>query len=372
MMKFKVGISAIGVQEDVHGHMWTNGMTQNLIYLALLMQRLRNVADVYIVPFPDDNIPHKPSVVFGFKQLTMEQATVELDVFIEVGIRIPIENVERIQKRGAKVVSYVAGNSFIMSLEATVNQLHERGEVLPPFDFDATWITPQHWRTNQSYSRLTRARQVYQVGQIWDPVVLRQGLAGISHHFFYKQRLQKGVSVGVFEPNVNVVKTFHFPVLIAEKLYRKNRDAVHHVYATNTFHLKDNPHFVDFCQSLDLMAENRVTAESRFPVYQLLGQYVDTVIVHHWENGLNYLYYDALYGGYPLIHNSEFLKDVGYYFDAFDIDSGAAALERAWHEHDANFKQYQEQSHELLWTVSPDNPNLQKQHGALLEALFDR
>ena len=63
---------------------------------------------------------------------------------------------------------------------------------------------------------------------------------------------------------------------------------------------------------------------ARFPVYELLGQFVDTVVVHHWENGLNYLYYDVLYGGYPLIHNSEFLKDVGYYFDAFDVQSGAS------------------------------------------------
>jgi hypothetical protein len=371
-MKYKVGLSAVGVQEDVHGHMWTNGMTQNLIYLALLMQRLRNVADVFIVPFPDDTVVHKPSVVFGFKQLTMEQATNQLDVFVEVGMRIPIENVERMQKRGAKVVSYVAGNSFIMGLEATVNQWNDRGEVLPPFEFDATWITPQHWRTNQSYSRLTRARQVYQVSQVWDPSVLRQGLAGISHHFFYKRRLHGGVSVGVFEPNVNVVKTFHFPVLIADVLYRKNNAAVQHVFATNTFHLRENNHFNDFCQSLDLFQQNRITAENRFPVYQLLGQYVDTVIVHHWENGLNYLYYDALYGGYPLIHNSEFLKDVGYYFAPFDVQDGAAALERAWLSHDDEFPMYQAKSHEMLWTVNPDNPDLQKQHSVLLEALFDR
>ena len=371
-MKFKVGLSAVGVQEDVHGHMWTNGMTQNLIYLALLLQRLRNVADVFIVPIPDDTVPHKPSVVFGFKQITLAQAVTDLDVLIEVGMRIPTNDVQRFQARGGKIVSYVAGNSFIMNLEATVNQLHERGEVLPPFEFDAAWITPQHWRTNHSYSALIRAKQVAQVSQIWDPVVLRQGLVSINHHFFYKRRLHKGVSVGVFEPNVNVVKTFHFPTLIADVLYRRNRDAVHHVFATNTYHLRENNHFVDFCQSLDLFAENRITAENRFPVYQLLGQYVDTVIVHQWENGLNYLYYDALYGGYPLIHNSEFLRDVGYYFKPFDVTDGAAALERAWLSHDDEFTQYQEKSHELLWTVNPDNPALQQQHTLLLEALFDQ
>lgn len=371
-MKFKVGLSAIAGQEDVHGHMWTNGMTQNLVYLALLMQRLRAVAEVFVVPYPYDQVPHQPSVAFGFRQMTMEDATQHLDIFIEVGTRIPIENVTRIQARGGKVVSYVAGNSFVMSLEAVVNQLHDRGEVLPPFEFDATWITPQHWRTNQSYSRLTRARQVYQVGQIWDPVILRQGISSINHHFFYKRRLNAGVSIGVFEPNVNVVKTFHFPALVAEHLYRSRPDAVHHVFATNTFHLREHPHFVDFCQSLDLVKSNKLTSENRFPVYQLLGQYVDTVVVHHWENGLNYLYYDVLYGGYPLVHNSEFLREVGYYYNAFDVADGARALQQAWESHDSEFDRYMASAHELLWAVNPDNPTLQRQHTQLIEALFDR
>jgi hypothetical protein len=371
-MRFKVGLSAVGGQDDVMGHMWTNGMTQNLVYLALLLQRMREVADVFVVPYPPSPTGHKPSEAFGFKQMSLEAATDALDVMVEVGMRVPIENVERMQRRGAKVVSYVAGNSFIMSLEAVVNQLNDRGEVLPPFEFDATWITPQHWRTNHAYSRLTRARQVYQVSQIWDPVVLRQGLATINHHFFYKRRLHAGVSVGVFEPNINVVKTFHYPVLVAEELYRKHPEAVEHVFALSTAHLREQPHFVEFCQALDLGRQNRITAENRFPVYQLLGQYVDTVIAHHWENGLNYLYYDVLYGGYPLVHNSEFLKDVGYYFEGFDAHDGGLALERAWQTHDDNLPQYQAAAQELLWTVSPDNPALQREHAILLEALFDR
>jgi hypothetical protein len=370
-MRFKVGLSAVSGQTDVQGHMWTNGMTQNLVYLALLLQRLRNVAQVYIVPFPDATIPHQPSVVFGFKQLSLSDAVQELDVLIEVGMRIPNEDVARLRARGGKIVSYVAGNSFVMSLEAVVNQLHDRGEVLPDEPFDATWITPQHWHTNRDYSRLTRAAQVYQVNQIWDPIVLRHALTTINHHFFYKRRLHRGVSVGVFEPNINVVKTFHFPVLLTDMLYRRERDAVHHIFTTNTYHLKDNPHLLEFYQSLDVFPVGKITVESRFPVYQLLGQHVDTVVVHHWENGLNYLYYDALYGGYPLVHNSEFLREVGYYYNAFDVEDGARALERAWLSHDDNFGRYQEQAHEVLWRVNPDNGQLQRQHELLLEALFD-
>jgi hypothetical protein len=192
----------------------------------------------------------------------------------------------------------------------------------------------------------------------------------IGHNFFYKKRLHRGWSVGVFEPNVNVVKTFHLPTLVCERLFRRRPEAVHHVYLSSTLHLKENLHFSEFVGALDLLKSSQITAESRFPVYELLGQFVDCVVAHHWENGLNYLYYDVLYGGYPLVHNSEFLKDVGYYYDSFDAESGACALERALEEHDERRAEYAEACHEVLWKVSPDNPALQRQHAERLEALF--
>ena len=77
-----------------------------------------------------------------------------------------------------------------------------------------------------------------------------------------------------------------------------------------------------------------MTIEPRFVSPQFLANHCDAVVTHHWENGLNYLYYEVLYGGYPLIHNSEFLKDYGYYYDDFDAESGADALLSARAEHD--------------------------------------
>lgn len=369
-MGFKVGVSAIAVQGDVVGSFWTNGMTQNLVYLAMLLQRVPIVDQVYVVPIPEAAEPHQPSVAFGLRQMPLSSAVAELDVLIEVGMRIPTEEAQAFQARGGKLVSYVAGNSFVMNLESIASGLPDRAEILPPFDFDAVWITPQHWRTNRSYSRLVKSRNTYQVSQIWDPVIIRQGVSRIGHNFFYKKRLHAGWSVGVFEPNVNVLKTFHIPTLACERLFRRRPEAIHHVYLSNTLHLKGNLHFSEFIGALDLLKTSQITAESRFPVYELLGQYVDCVVAHHWENGLNYLYYDVLYGGYPLVHNSEFLKDVGYYYDPFDAQSGADALERALEHHDAEHGRYVEACHEVLWKVSPDNPALQRQHADLIEALY--
>ena len=66
----------------------------------------------------------------------------------------------------------------------------------------------------------------------------------------------------------------------------------------------------------------------------------------------------------------KFLKDVGYYFEPFDAQAGAHALERAWQTHDDNLYDNQQRNRELLWSVSPDNPDVQRAHAALLDALF--
>ena len=54
--------------------------------------------------------------------------------------------------------------------------------------------------------------------------------------------------------------------------------------------------------------------EQRFVSADFLTNHCDAVVTHHWENGLNYLYYEVLHGGYPLVHNSACLKDWGYYY----------------------------------------------------------
>jgi hypothetical protein len=366
----KIGLSAVAVQANLIESFWANGITQNLVFLALLLQRVRNVAEVFVVPMPDSGEPHHPSEAFGLRQMRLADATRELDVLIEVGVRVPTDAVVPFQAKGGKVVSYVAGNSFVMNLEALASGLSERAEILPPFEFDAVWITRQHWRTNRGYTRIVKSPNTFPVEQIWDSAILRQGMSRVRHNFFYKGRLRGGWSVGIFEPNVNVLKTFHLPVLACERLFRRRPEALHHVFVANTLHLRGNTHFEEFFGALDLQQAQRISAETRFPVFELLGQYVDCVVAHHWENGLNYLYYDVLYGGYPLVHNSEFLRDVGYYYDSFDAESGSNALERALEEHDARRDDYAGACRDVLWRVSPDNPALQSQHAELLEALF--
>ena len=128
------------------------------------------------------------------------------------------------------------------------------------------------------------------------------------------------------DPNITVMKTSHMPMLVCEAAYRRRPDAFRAMYITNGWPHRENVHFTSFANSLQSSKAGIMTIEPRFLSSDFLANHCDAVVTHQWENGLNYLYYEVLWGGYPLIHNSEFLKDYGYYYRDFDAESGADAL----------------------------------------------
>jgi hypothetical protein len=88
----------------------------------------------------------------------------------------------------------------------------------------------------------------------------------------------------------------------------------------------------------------------------IFTKFSGTLLTHQHMNALNYVYLEALYLGIPLVHNSEYFKETGYYYEGFDVVSGSIALKKAIEE-DGNFSdEYKEKSKEILWKYSPENP----------------
>lgn len=117
---------------------------------------------------------------------------------------------------------------------------------------------------------------------------------------------------------------------------------------------------------MDVGSNGIATIEIRHNTPYMLAAHADIVVSHQWENELNYLYYDVLYGGYPLVHNSTMLK-CGYYFEAFDADSGAEILLDVLRNHDHRADEYREKAKAFLATVGVDYPeNIRLYENALL------
>jgi hypothetical protein len=221
------------------------------------------------------------------------------------------------------------------------------------------------------------------VPHIWEPTFVDTavaelakdpGTAGLS--FGYKPgRPKKRISL--FEPNLNIIKNCVFPLLVAESAFRRRPDLIEHVWCTNSLDLIKLPMFESFVWSLDLQRHKKadgnphVTFDGRYNLPFWLSKSTDVVLTWQWENNKNYMYYDALYGGYPLVHNADLPDGVGYKYDGFDAADGGNALLSALLAHDARAEEYRKTASAFLETVRTTAPANIEAHERALHALYN-
>ncbi len=361
----KVGIT-IAHANDVPSVLWSNGIYQNIVYLALLMQKLPGV-DVNLVNYPfDQTAEHPIGSCFKIPTINAREDALKMDVMIELGIRLEKDFSEPYRAKGGKLVSYMAGNSTVMNFESVFLEgaAASRGSVIGVDDFDAVWITPQHMHMNANVSAMT-AGPVEEAPHIWAPVAIEHAKASMGIEPAFKGRPEKW-SLGTFDPNINVVKSFHIPLLVAEAAHQQKPDDIRRMMLFCTEHLKGRPHFESFVARTSLGKAGKVTSEGRHGIVAMLGREVDAVITHQWENDLNYLYWDVLFLGYPLIHNSSRIKDAGYYYPNFDPAAGGIELLYALESHSGP----REQDKEAVWQYHIGNPANQSQYHDLLKKVM--
>lgn len=146
------------------------------------------------------------------------------------------------------------------------------------------------------------------------------------------------------------------PMLICDTAFRSAPGAIMEMRVLNGAHLEQHPTFSFMRNSLDLHREGRVHVDHRHDFADYMCRSSDTIVAHQWQNDQNILYLDALYGGYPLIHNSAWLCGFGYYYPEFDVSAGAQALVRAAQLHDAHHGDYVNGARAFLAGLHPLAP----------------
>lgn len=97
----------------------------------------------------------------------------------------------------------------------------------------------------------------------------------------------------------------------------------------------------------------------------------DIVVSHQLHCQQNYLYLDALHGNYPLIHNSEFFRGIGYYYAESDIAAGARMFLEAVRSHDRNLESYRRRGREVIASLAPTARSNVDHYARRLLALTD-
>lgn len=371
MGNLNIGITICLTEENES--VWTNGIKQNAIFLARTLMNSEKNYNVYVVNMSYVKITNGLEWdIDKYKTVQYDDVKDELDIIIPLGGSLNEEQIIYLRSRGCKVVPYKCGNEYIISME---NIIFDRADQRPPyFEVDEVWIIPQMENTNKHYWRMFYRTDVVTIPFVWNSMFLDKHIEQLKsdgNNTRY-QPSKKPKRVSVFEPNINVYKFSMYPILILEDVYRRKPELIETVKITNTQKIRTKGEFVHLMNKLDIVNNHKITFENRYPTAWFLSEHTDVVLSHQWENPLNYAYLDAVYMGYPLVHNAELFKDAGYYYNQFDVEEGREKLIYAMTEHDNNLEEYEEKSKKIIYKYSSDNPDVVKQYDILIKKLMSK
>ncbi|RKT13469.1 uncharacterized protein DUF2827 [Paraburkholderia sp. RAU2J] len=364
MKKLKVGVTIY--LRNGQQSIWENGIFQNCYFLAMLLKHAPNVQAAYLVNGGDGD-PAGAAQFLEFAPvpvIDLDTAREKLDVVIELSAQLNPDWARSFREKGGHVIGMRVANDYVIDIERMMFGL-PHGMLVSGTPYSAIWTLPAFEKTCASYYETALRAPVKAMQHLWSPALVEHSANGAFGYQPGRARWR----LAVLEPNICMVKTSHIPMLLADLAYRQQPDLVEYLRVFNTLQLKNDAQFVGFARSLDLVTQGRATFEPRLPVHEILTQQADAIVSHTWENTQNYVYYEALHGGYPLIHNSDLLGGCGYRYADFDCEGGALALREAFALHDANLANYKAKARAFLTTLDPLAPANIEQYSAAISVV---
>ena len=372
----KIGIT-LGLKDNKES-IWTNGIKLNVLNLARLLKKSQMKYEVCLLNTIKVDWTNKPDYLENIDIYDFEEKFMEMDLIVVMGAQVQEEKLKEFKKDNKKkVISYKCGNNYILHVEDTLF----KPEVASYYEttFDEVWYIPQqHENNNGYYHTLYRTNSII-VPFLWDTIDLDKALNDVDKSFengkFKKDSKyipKDKKTLGIMEPNLNVIKYSLIPTMIAEESYRNQvgKDKINKLMITNSEKLGKTKNFLSILKTFDLYKDSKISSESRYQTAYIVSQHLDVVISHQLLNPLNYLYLDIAYMGYPVLHNAYMCKDLGYYYEGSSTVDGANQLNWILENHDKNIEEYKEKNKKVLDRYSINNPNIIKTYDKLINNLM--
>ena len=356
----RIGISVLSVEGASY---WSNGLRQNALFLAQLLSQTPGVEKVWLLETgkPELALGREHFEALGLSYANPADVTDEIDLAIELVGTYDVRWKRLLRARGKKVVYYCCGQP----LGLVESAIFERGGAAIEIDqIDEVWLLPEYSMYSAMLSTMYRC-PVHSVPYLWSPYLLEHRIHEIAQsglHFGYQRRNMqegdKGFRLAIFEPNVSVVKCSAIPMLACDEAYRVGGGHVEFMNVLCSDHMIQHPTMLYLGNSLDLVRDHKAVFVGRHDMPTFMAGHANAVVSHQWNNDQNYSYLDALYGNYPLIHNSNWLWkgfSAGYYYPDFDAAKAGEQIIAAWEHHDDNLADYKSRSQKVFQAVSPSN-----------------
>uniref|UniRef100_A0A6C0IX90 Glycosyltransferase n=1 Tax=viral metagenome TaxID=1070528 RepID=A0A6C0IX90_9ZZZZ len=383
----KIGITIMLPKRAIE--LFINGLNQNIFYLCELLLNIgydcRFVVNDDVINNIDQN---ELDVMLYDKRIKIIKLTEifkeELDILIIMGNILHDSIIKLLKKTKTIVLGYFCGNSYIIDSEIILYKYgnFSKGTFQYLLDdhtqlYDEIWSIPQMANTNIHYWKTFHRCNTIEVPFVWSNkgINMLEQICNKPYEYYLYKNNNKEKKIAVFEPSISIMKWCLPPLLVCENAYRqlKDKSIINNVYLNNVLtrgEAFNNEAFNMMVESLDLKRDNKCSLEYRYNSLDFLKGYADICVSHSWENGLNYLYLDLAWMGWPVLHNGHLCKDVGYYYDQFNYEEGGNMLVNILNNHDNNINEYLQRNRKAIDRYLPSNKDLQNHYEDIINKLL--
>tara|TARA_A100001388_G_scaffold271480_1_gene250337 strand:- start:1477 stop:2601 length:1125 start_codon:yes stop_codon:yes gene_type:complete len=367
----------IGITINFDTKFFSNGLQQNVIFLNDLINQIESFRCFYL--WEGSQINKKivdEKFCFPYKRILQEDS-IDFDLIIMMGFTFGDNVVKEIKEKNknTKIVLMQCGNQFVENMNFSLFDIDKNYSPLGIIDnLDQIWILP-HYEKNISYMK-TYYKNVNTiiVPYIWDSFfidLLLENSIYKNNKFEFYDLNNKGISI--MEPNLQSSKNCILPLFIVESFEQEFPNLLKSCNVFCADKLAENDYFIKLIIQMDIYKKKKdfLKVQKRITFLDAITKFGSIIISHQQDNALNYLYLESLYLNLPILHNSDFIKDYGYYYPENDIDIAKVQINKILKEHKENISNYFLNSRKVINKFSPKNPDNINAYKKILSSLLD-
>tara|TARA_Y100000389_G_scaffold204943_1_gene261066 strand:+ start:1476 stop:2579 length:1104 start_codon:yes stop_codon:yes gene_type:complete len=344
--KIKVGI-LINKPESI----FSNGCFQQGLFV-LQSLRLSDIYEPFLVTSKTGYDTFECSDSESITNLSTMDRKNELDILICVsGDILDTNGLNMLQKENIKMIQYNCGHLPTIWQEAMILGAHKNSGQLPEINRNLhkkyLWTIPNYTKYNDIIGAMLNA-ECRTIPYVWNTTIVDQWSKENKINLYCKPfDKSKPNFILIAEPNVNVTKTCLVPLLICDQLFASSKIESKVMVLCKSKHQA----FDGFIDSLNFKAETY----PRMPFFEVLKQLNEKngniiILSNHGDNPLNFMILEAMYLGYPVIHNSKPFQDGGYYYEK--IKEAVSHIKNIINTHNPN-GEYNFNAHKVISKFLP-------------------
>ena len=371
----KIGIT-IQIKENFSFQ--SNGMYQNLVFLAKAFNSIKNWKCYFLFTGKEGvNLFIPPDNCINIDYFISEKPF-QFDVIVLGGFIS--DKFESTSFSKTKFIAFHCGATLVDDMFHCLADDTPMALTAPNIKIDEIWTLPHHSKNLGYLSTFYDTENSKIVPYVWDDTFISSqikdlGFKDVKHYKKLTSKIPPS-SINIYEPNNTVSKTCLIPLSIAVAHRRHGAKKIKGCNIFSTNKIAKSRFFISRCRSLGILESaeirNYFSFYPRTPFIQSLSTFGHGAIVvsHQLAHELNNLYFDALFLGIPLIHNSNMLSKYGYYYKDADIKGASRIIDDVVRSHNKTQGKYNDKNSELFDLYHPENPSNLNEYIKTLQKLI--